>query len=115
MEEVHWGWRSLPREKDVLETSTTKPNTQQKIHHPTKHTKKTCNIIPNEKEKILLILLQREMGEVNTCTVKMKEMDEREIANDKRGLVRDKAVDRSEGKTEASVWLEEEVFQSLGE
>lgn len=45
----------------------------------------------------------------------MKEMDEREIANDNRGLVRDKAVDRSKGKTEAMVWLEEEVFQSLSE
>lgn len=55
------------------------------------------------------------MGEVNTCNVKMKEMDEREIANDKRGLVRDKAVDRSKGKTEAMVWLEKEVFQSLSQ
>lgn len=45
----------------------------------------------------------------------MKEMDEREIANDNRGLIRDKAVDRSKGKTEAMVWLEEEVFQSLSE
>lgn len=55
------------------------------------------------------------MGEVNTCNVKMKEMDEREIVNDKRGLVRDKAVDRSKGKTEAMVWLEKEVFQSLSQ
>lgn len=55
------------------------------------------------------------MGKVNIWNVKMKEMDEREIANGSRGLVRDKAVGRSKGKTEAMVWLEEEVFQSLSE
>lgn len=68
-----------------------------------------------KRRRFSLILLQKEMGEVNTCNVKMKEMDEREIANDKRGLVRDKAVDRSKGKTEAMVWLEKEVFQSLSQ
>lgn len=68
-----------------------------------------------KRRRFPLILLQKEMGEVNTCNVKMKEMDEREIANYKRGLVRDKAVDRSKGKTEAMVWLEKEVFQSLSQ
>lgn len=45
----------------------------------------------------------------------MKEMEEREIANGKKGLVRDKAVSRSKGKTDAMIWLEEEIFQSLSE
>lgn len=56
-----------------------------------------------KRRRCPLILLQREMGEVNTSNRKMKEMDEREIANDNRGFVRDKAVDRSKGKTEAMV------------
>lgn len=87
----------------TCKTSTTKPTAQQKIYHPTKHTytQKTCNIIPNEKEKIPPYP-PSEIGEVNTCNVKMKETDEREIAYDKRGLVRDKAVDRSKGKKQWS-------------
>lgn len=37
------------------------------------------------------------------------------LMNDNRGLIRDKAVGRSKGKTEAMVWIEAEVFQSLSE
>lgn len=98
------------------------------INHETKHTTKkstTQQNAPTHKKHVIssqmkrirfpLILLQREMEEVNTCNVKMKKMDERQIADDKRGLVRDKAVDRSKCKTEAMVWLEEEVFQSLSQ
>lgn len=42
-----------------------------------------------------LILLQGEMEKVNTSNGKMKEINETEVVNDNKGLIRDKAVYRS--------------------
>lgn len=111
VEEVYQGKRlhlkHQPANKTNNKKSTTQPNTLTQEKHVISFQMK--------RRRCPLILLQREMGEVNIWNVKMKEMNEREIPNGKKGLVRDKAVGRSKGKTEAMVWLEEEVFQSLSE
>lgn len=111
VEEVYQGKRLYLKHQLLNKTNNKKSPTQQNTPTHEKHVVSS----QMKRRRCPVIILQRETGEVNTWNVKMKEMDEREIANGNRGLVRDKAVDRSKGKTEAMVWLEEEVFQSLSE
>lgn len=76
------------------QTKPTKKNTPEK-NNPQTPTQKPCKIIPNEKWKMPFILFQGEMEKVNTSNRKTKEMNEIEIVNDNKGLIRDKAVDGS--------------------